>query len=256
MAMQNDTFNAVASIVLLAVVACAKTLCTKLMFVEDYGGYDFNFPIVISLLSAVGTLGCTVGLFFAGVAKYRPFPTDPTQRRPFCIAIFLTAIGMALTNISLSMISVALNQTIKSMTPVLVVCLEYAVQSKTHSIWVYPTLILLTAGPCITSYGQGKTEFQASLMGMFCMVGATAASAGKNVYLHSSISKLKKQMGMVCILFWMEVGITAFLLPWALWQEVWELNTWEVPVLALTLALEKSAGKVDDDGELMMTASC
>ena len=60
------------------------------------------------------------------------------------------------------------------------------------------------------------------------MMGSVVASAAKDVLLHFKIRELKRDIGLVPTLFWLQIGMSFFMLPWTFAQgELTTVKDWE-----------------------------
>jgi drug/metabolite transporter (DMT)-like permease len=189
--------------------ATARTLLTKSVF----HSYDFDYPILFSLLTVVTTFTFISGMFLSGYSKYMVIPQK--HWKTLAYLTLLTAGTMAMQNIAMDLLSVALQQALRGTLPIAVVILEKIIEGKTHSNWVYLCAVPLVLAPVLTSYGSILAS-EWSNTGALCMLGSVFASGAKDVLLHFKIRELKKDVGLIPLLFWLQITIGAVLLPWAI----------------------------------------
>jgi len=216
------------SVVAYGLVVIGKTLATKMIFAS----YHFGYPIMFSLLSCLTTLLACVLIFASGKSEYAPFPTE--HIKGFAVISLLTASDMGLTNWAVALISVALQLTIKAAIPAIVVTYEKFALHKSHTTMAYLSLVPLVFGAVLVGMGSGKADFD--LLGVCVMCGATVCSSIKMVSTHGMIRAVKKDMGMVAFLFWLELAMIPILLPWCVangelsdlpnWSQVGQLGAW------------------------------
>ena len=216
------------SVVAYGLVVIGKTLATKMIFAS----YHFGYPIMFSLLSCLTTLLACVLIFASGQSEYAPFPTE--HLKGFAVISLLTASDMGLTNWAVALISVALQLTIKAAIPAIVVTYEKFALHKSHTTTAYLSLVPLVFGAVLVGMGSGKADFD--LLGVCVMCGATVCSSIKMVSTHGMIKAVKKDMGMVAFLFWLELAMIPILLPWCVangeladlpnWKQVGQLGAW------------------------------
>jgi len=160
----------------------------------------------------------------------------PKHYTPFAVIATLTALDMGATNIAVESISVALQQTIKASLPVMVVLLEVVSQGKWHGGMVYMSMIPLTAGPVIAAFGTDVVDW--SMSGALWMTVAVFAAAVKSVKLYHAIQTMRKDMGMISFLLWLELSTLVILGPWSVlngelfslssFAEVRSYGTWSI----------------------------
>jgi drug/metabolite transporter (DMT)-like permease len=189
--------------------AAGKIVLTKSCFEN----LNFDFPILFSALSALTTTIAIWILFATGISKYSPDVVMKYVMKFVQISI-LTALDMGLTNTSISLISIALQQTIKATLPVAVIMLEKVIEGKQHSWAVHLCLVPLVMAPILSSMGSlSAADFDP--VGTTCMFLAVIVSATKNVVIHSTVKKCKQEMGVVSFMWWLEIGVMIVFTPWA-----------------------------------------
>ena len=219
------------ALVQFTVVVIAKTLLTKLLFTSSKTA-AFGFPASYSVLSAAVTMCALLPLYATGISTFEGLPKK--HYRAFGVIAFLTAVDMGAANSSLNMMcvslalaparltlrplsSVALQQSIKSAGPVLTAVIEKVIGRHMHSREVMIALVPLTLGPIITEIGSG--DVHGNMAGSLVMLLSCVASALKYVLTHKIIIELRKDMGMVSFLFWIEVSVIVVLGPWAIFTD-------------------------------------
>ena len=192
------------SFTVLSFVAVTKTLLTKYVFLS------IPAPIVYSSLSCFVTLLCLLPAGLFGKINM----VDKNNVNPILLASVSIGIDLAFTNISLYLISVPLQQCIKSLAPVITVIIETIFQMKIYHPCVYLLIILVSFGPVIMVYDQVLTS-TFNLNGVLSMLIAVASTGVKNVFAHNTISDTKKGMGILSFTLWIELIVGFLLLPWA-----------------------------------------
>ena len=209
-------------------VSVTKTLLTKLLF-EHVG-----LPVAFSVLSCIATIMCILPIFlFQGRGSsgnsfsWLSRPMIP-RFTAVCAAI---AIDLACTNVALSLLSVALQQTIKATSPTATVVVESVVRRSFHHPIIYVTVLMLCLGPVIIIQGKtgatgngptgshaidGNVDNGPSFLGVAMMVIAVISGAFKYVFAHATIKRYRNELGVLAFTFWVEVFVGVMLLPWAL----------------------------------------
>jgi drug/metabolite transporter (DMT)-like permease len=203
------------------VAATARTLLTKSVF----SIYDFDYPILFSFLTVVTTFCFISGMFATGYSKYSPIP--PKHYKTLTYLTLLTAGTMAMQNIAMSLLSVALQQALRGTLPIAVVVLEKIIEGKKHSHWIHLCAVPLVLAPLLTSYGTILAS-EWNLTGVVCMAGSVVASGAKDVLLHFKIRELKKDVGLINLLFWLQITIGFVLMPWSVYDgQFTDVQNWE-----------------------------
>mmetsp|Transcript_3023 Transcript_3023/g.6110 ORF Transcript_3023/g.6110 Transcript_3023/m.6110 type:complete len:1453 (-) Transcript_3023:8-4366(-) len=210
------------AITFLIMVAVSRTLCTKWLLSGDNA---FAYPVLYSAISCVTSSLAILLFVMLGEAQIKFIKREHLSS--FALIASLTAVDMGATNIAVESISVALQQTIKASLPVMVVLLELCLQQKYHGTMVYMSVIPLTAGPVIAAFGTDVVDF--SLSGSIWMVIAVAAAAVKSVKLYQAIKVMRKDMGMVSFLLWLELSTLVILGPWSVINgEFWSVRDYSL----------------------------
>lgn len=210
---------AIFSVVFLILIAAAKTILTKAAFKQ----IEFSYPIILSGMSCVVTDIGIAGVWGTGLASYAAPKKDKLWS--FAVVTVMTALGMALQNLALNLLSVALQQALRATLPVFVVLFERMVLGKTHNKWIYVALIPLTVGPMMCVNGSKGGDI--TTLGLAYMSAGVLMSALKVVYLEKVVRSVRKDMGMVSFLFWLDLFMIPILAPWAVANgEVFEVKDW------------------------------
>ena len=101
---------------------------------------------------------------------------------------------------------------------------------------VYMSMIPLTAGPVIAAFGTDVVDW--SMSGALWMTVAVFAAAVKSVKLYHAIQTMRKDMGMISFLLWLELSTLVILGPWSVlngelfslssFAEVRSYGTWSI----------------------------
>jgi drug/metabolite transporter (DMT)-like permease len=149
-----------------------------------------------------------------GSLKYLSRPQIPG----FLLVCVFIAGDLVFTNLALDLLSIALQQTIRSVGPVATLAVERLLgRHGTHEQhWsLYCVLSLLCVGPVLTGMGS-QLDWHSSPRGILAMLAAVCSSSFKYVLAHRIISSQKQELGTLSFLFWVECAVGAMLAPWAL----------------------------------------
>jgi len=189
----------------LVFVAVTKTLLTKTVFVHG------TPPIAFSAFSCVVTGLCIAPVFFIKPSLYASLTME--MMVGFLIVCLAIALDLALTNMAISLLSVALQQCIKATSPAATVLLESMIDRVCHHPLKYLVVLLLCVGPILTNLGS--TSYDSTPIGVIAMVIAVVAGAFKYVLAHAMIKNYKKSLGTLAFTFWVEIFVAVMLVPWA-----------------------------------------
>jgi drug/metabolite transporter (DMT)-like permease len=187
-------------------VAVLKTMLTKALF-EGAGAYAVGF----SAVSAVATCLCVVPVF---IYDPKTWAVPSKEKLPgFCLVCVLVALDLALTNIAVSLLAVAIQQCIIATNPAWTVTIESIVRRKLYHPALYGVLIILCTGPILAQVDASSDDINMSgigiqLLGVMC-------SACKYVFAHSVMNSCKKELGTFAFLFWIDTLILFILIPWS-----------------------------------------
>lgn len=137
--------------------------------------FQFPFPWA---LTAIHTLCGTIGSYIfwkAGIFK----PAKLGERENMVMLMFsvLYTINIAISNVSLNLVTVPFHQVVRAMTPVFTVMLNVLFLKKTYSGMVYTSLIPVIAGVAFATFG----DYNYTAMGFILTVLGTVLAAIKTV---------------------------------------------------------------------------
>ncbi|KAI9254056.1 hypothetical protein BY458DRAFT_442915 [Sporodiniella umbellata] len=137
--------------------------------------FQFPFPWT---LTAIHTLCGTIGssLFWKmGIFK----PSQLGERENIVMLMFsvLYTINIAISNVSLNLVTVPFHQVVRAMTPVFTVMLNVLLLKKSYSNMTYISLIPVIAGVAFATFG----DYNYTAMGFFLTVLGTVLAAVKTV---------------------------------------------------------------------------
>jgi len=126
----------------------------------------------------------------------------------------LVALDLALTNIAVSLLAVAIQQCIIATNPAFTVTIESIVRKKLAHPAIYITIIVLCMGPLVAQVGSAASEI--SGLGIIVQLLGVTCSALKYVFAHAVMHTCKKDLGTFSFLFWIDTMILFILLPWSI----------------------------------------
>jgi len=186
--------------------ASAATILVKVVM----SSYDFDHPITMSLLQILATFVFVCAFFVAGVEVWTPLPY---KHVPLVAGIaVLTTAAVIAANEGISRLSLVFQQILKALAPVPVMLVERVLEGKSHSWACLLAVSGLVIASCIGSVGASAAGTWDTVGGL-CMLSVICVSAFKYVLLHQHIPSLKKDMGMLALLFWIEVFMLILLVP-------------------------------------------
>lgn len=151
------------------------TLYNKLVLVR------FPFPYT---LTALHTFSGTLGSYLAMELDYFT-PANLSKRETFLLSLFslLYTINIAVSNLSLQLVTVPFHQVVRASTPIFIVALSYISLAPTNTSVSIPKLISLLpviAGVALATYG----DYYFSMPGLLLTLLGTLLAALKTVATH------------------------------------------------------------------------
>lgn len=201
------TYAAALSIVFYIAVAVAKTMLTKVLL------NDAKTPVALSAWSCIVTCVSLIPVFLIkpstwGVVNWKK------NGLGFALVTVLVTLDLAFTNISVSLLSVSIQQTLLALNPALTVIIESIVKRKLNHPVIYATITVLIVGPIITNLGVAADKI--SVSGIIAQLFGVLCSACKAVFAHQVLQACKKDMGSFSFLFWLDAATLIILIPWSL----------------------------------------
>jgi len=192
-------------------VAVVKTMLTKALF---EGGAAF--PVGFSAISAIMTCLCLVPVFLIDKTQW----AVPKREYfgGFMMVCVLVALDLALTNIAVSLLAVAIQQCIIATNPAFTVTVESIVRKKLAHPMIYLVIAVLCTGPIVAQIGAKADDI--SVLGIIVQLLGVTCSACKYVFAHSVMQTCKKDLGTFSFLFWIDTMILFILVPWSLIHQV------------------------------------
>ena len=189
----------------LTFVAVTKTLLTKFVFTH------VDTPVAFSVLSCIATIVVLLPVFAVRPSYFAWLKRE--HLHGFCGCSFAIALDLACTNVAISELSVAMQQTIKATSPAATVLLEVAFNRKCQHPVIFLLILLLCAGSVLVKWGS--SDYDATLFGILMMSLAVVAGAFKYVMAHSMIRTFRESLGVLAFTFWVEIFVAIILAPWA-----------------------------------------
>lgn len=203
---QAASSDAVAAFAFLTFVAVSKTLLTEFVFTH------VNTPVAFSVLSCIVTMLMLLPIF---AAKPSYFGWIRREFLPGFIGVSAAiAVDLGCTNVAISELSIAMQQTIKATSPAATVVLEVAFSRKCHHPLIFFLIAVLCVGSILVKYGS--TDYDATVYGIMMMSIAVVSGAFKYVMAHAIIRSMRKHLGVLAFTFWIEMLAAAMLTPWAI----------------------------------------
>ncbi|RCH84403.1 UAA transporter [Rhizopus stolonifer] len=137
--------------------------------------FQFPFPWA---LTAVHTLCGTIGSYaFWKLGLFKPANLGERENMVMLMFSVLYTINIAISNVSLNLVTVPFHQVVRAMTPVFTVMLNVLFLKKSYSGMVYISLIPVIAGVAFATFG----DYNYTAMGFFLTVLGTVLAAVKTV---------------------------------------------------------------------------
>jgi len=199
-------YGAPLAITFYILVAVVKTMLTKALF---EGGAAF--PVGFSAISAVATCTVLVPVFLFDRTQWAVPKRD--YMPGFLLVCTLVALDLALTNIAVALLAVAIQQCIVATNPAFTVTIESIVRRKLAHPMIYLVIVFLCTGPVVAQIGAPADDINVG--GILVQLAGVTCSACKYVFAHSVMQKCKKDLGTFAFLFWIDVLILFILVPWS-----------------------------------------
>lgn len=199
----GDVINAFS---FLTFVAVSKTLLTKYVFTH------VNTPVAFSVLSCFATMLVILPVFIVKPSYFGWIKKEMMLGFVACSGAI--AVDLGCTNVAISELSVAMQQTIKATSPAATVLLEVAFTRKCHHPVIFVLIGLLCLGSVLVKWGS--SDYDSTLYGLVMMVAAVVSGAFKYVMAHKMIRTFRDDLGTLAFTFWVEVLVAVMLTPWAI----------------------------------------
>jgi drug/metabolite transporter (DMT)-like permease len=197
-------------------VAVIKTMLTKALFNANAQ------PVAFSSVSAMATCVTLVPVFLCDRSQWATPKSE--YIRGFALVCVLVALDLALTNIAVSLLAIAIQQCIVATNPAFTITIESFVRRKLQHSLLYLTVLILCVGPVVANIGVHVDS--SSMWGILAQLAGVVCSAFKYVFAHAVMQLCKKDLGTFAFLFWTDVFILPILVPWAILKgEMVELLT-------------------------------
>jgi hypothetical protein len=188
-------------------VAVVKTMLTKALF---EGGAAF--PVGFSVISAMATCTVLIPVFIFDRKQWAVPKFE--YMGGFLLVCTLVALDLALTNIAVSLLAVAVQQCLIATNPAFTVTIESIVRRTLAHPAIYMVIVFLCCGPIVAQIGAPAEDI--SVLGILIQLAGVTCSACKYVFAHSVMQKCKKDLGTFSFLFWIDTLILVILVPWSL----------------------------------------
>lgn len=141
----------------------------------------FSFPWILSGLHiAVSGIGAWITLEVGSGGEYKFMKINWSFMVKIALFSTLYSINIAMSNVSMKYVSLALHQVTRSGTPLITLLLEFIILGKMTSKWCVASLIPVVAGIILTVLGEMK-GFEFTGFGMFLTILGVVLSSLKGV---------------------------------------------------------------------------
>jgi len=205
-AKEGDATEMMMAFTFLTFVAVTKTLLTKFVFTH------VPTPVAFSVLSCVATILVIIPIFL-----YKPSYFGWIKKEMligFVSCSGAIAVDLGCTNVAISELSVAMQQTLKATSPAATVLLEVTFNRKCQHPMIFFLVGMLCVGSVLVKWGS--SDYDATPYGMIMMTLAVVSGAFKYVMAHAMIRTFREELGVLAFTFWVEVFVAVVLTPWAI----------------------------------------
>jgi hypothetical protein len=116
--------------------------------------FHFEFPWLLTATHALAsTVGCMILIYWLRIIT----PVKLSSCRDHLVLIgfsLLYTVNIAISNVSLNLVSLPFHQIVRSTNPAFTVVLEWIVMSKRHSVMTCLTVVPVVAGVALATYGE------------------------------------------------------------------------------------------------------
>ncbi|KAI8073121.1 triose-phosphate transporter family-domain-containing protein [Gongronella butleri] len=135
----------------------------------------FSYPWSLTAIHTLcGSVGCYL-LYILGF--FTPAKLNDNENMVMLMFSVLYTINIAISNVSLNLVSVAFHQVIRAMTPVFTVAISIFALQKTYSRMIYLSLVPVVAGVAFATIG----EYDYTILGFLLTVLGTLLAAVKTI---------------------------------------------------------------------------
>ncbi|KAL0077009.1 triose-phosphate transporter family-domain-containing protein [Phycomyces blakesleeanus] len=136
---------------------------------------DFRYPWTLTAIHTLcGTAGCYL-MYLAGY--FTPAKLGNQENLVMIMFSFLYTINIAISNVSLSLVSVAFHQVVRAMTPVFTVMISIVFLNKSYSSMIYLSLLPVVLGVGFATFG----EYDYTMIGFLLTILGTLLAAIKTI---------------------------------------------------------------------------
>lgn len=157
-------------------------LLTKYVFTH------VDTPVAFSVLSCIATIMVMIPIFLIKPSLFGWIKRDMLIGFFGCSAAI--AVDLGCTNVAISELSVAMQQTIKATSPAATVLLEVAFARKCHHPVIFLLIAMLCSGSVLVKFGS--SDYDATAYGLIMMVVAVISGAFKYVMAHKMVNEFRK----------------------------------------------------------------
>lgn len=197
--------NVITAFGFLTFIAVTKTLLTKYLFTQ------VDTPVAFSVLSCIATIIVMIPIFLLRPSYWSGLKLSTLWG--FLGVSAAIAVDLGCTNVAISELSVAMQQTIKATSPAATVLLEVAFMRKCQHPVVFILIAFLCGGSVLVKWGS--SDYDATPYGVIMMSIAVIGGAFKYVLARAMIQKFRDDLGVLSFTFWVEVIVGLMLTPFA-----------------------------------------
>jgi drug/metabolite transporter (DMT)-like permease len=172
--------------VLYLLSSLAITILNKLVL----NTINFNFPWMLTGGHALLTCLGTWGLARAGVFQVSNSISWPQDYIVLFVFSILYTVNIAVSNLSMGLVSLPFHQIVRSMGPMTVVVLEYIFMHRVHSRKIYIAIIPVCLGVALTALGEVRLTFWGGFITMFGAILASTKVIASNALTNGIAFKI------------------------------------------------------------------
>ena len=169
-----------------------------------------NWPVAFTCYEVVVTPLCIAAVALPIDRRWLALPSR-TMLVQFGIVLVCATLDLVCTNIALSTISVALEQSVKAMKPFVVVIIESLLACRVNHPLIYTTVALVTVGTLLVATGDYSSDPQ----DFIAVTVAMLATSVKYIFYPKLMTEHKEPTHPLGLLLWIDVGMAPIAAIWA-----------------------------------------
>jgi drug/metabolite transporter (DMT)-like permease len=164
---------------------CNLTLTIYNKFIMQITGFSFPWSLT-AIHTLCSGIGCYVSVY--GFRAFQPAKLSDNENIVMIAFSVLYTINIAVSNISLNMVSVPFHQVVRATTPVFTIIMNVLFLQKSYSTMMYVSLVPVIVGVALATLG----DYNYSFMGFFLTLLGTFLAAVKTIVTNVvQVGKLK-----------------------------------------------------------------